>query len=192
MLSFGRLLSCECKEKVIEVKTVMKRRGKMKKNSIIASMMVICMAIIMFAPASVSAANVCNQISGDSVHTKTFYVTTSKGWFNNQSIKIKQSKGTLWYRKSYSGGYKKVKEYAGYYVTVRNAKTNRVYKYYNKDWEGASIKLSLGKNTKYKIRIEPCTLYSYGWARNYHATNWDWDPACVWSITKTKNVTLCR
>lgn len=151
----------------------------MKKSKIKVLIIAMCVAVFAMMPLTASAANTCSNISGNSKYTKTFTVTTGKGFITGQSIKFTQSKGTI------TGMWTK-KMYASYTITVRYAKSGKVYKrctWKGGNHTGASYKLKLGKNTKYRITIQPYTSY-----RGFNT----WITPCYWNVSKTRHITLCR
>ena len=167
----------------------------MKKNRRILTVVIaMLLAVTVITPVSVSAANVCSRISGNSDDPAvTFKITTGKGWISGQKVTMKQTKGQYRWKSSFTQKWKKpVSCYSRYLVTVRNAKTGKIYKYNEKVWKDKTMTLSLAKNQTYKVTVKPdgpniSPLRNL--ARNA-STEWYW--LSYWEITKTRNISLCR
>ena len=171
----------------------------MKKTlrKLIASALLMTLLLGSFS-SDVQAANTCKQVSGNVKGAVTFEVTTGSGWLLGQYLTLSQSKG-----EAYSGNYAfkngtTYKIYGAYCVSFKRLSgKGSVPKSFV--WKSGSVKIKLGKKTKYRITITPLTdsfyynkvphylKYSY---KNQFNKNWKRVP--TWTVKKTKNITLCR
>ena len=133
------------------------------------------------------AGNVCSEIKGSPRKTTSFTVTTGSGWLLGQKITLTQQKGTA--LGQYCGHYNKPYSTYGYfYVTIQrisgSGKTPSPI-----SWYGKNCSISLGKNSTYKITVEPLdeSMYMKHIFRGFK----EWKSYPVWSVKKVRNITLC-
>ena len=156
-------------------------------KKIVTLVLVAVMSVFAFS-ATVSAANVCSYISGNSNNSKTFYATTDNWWLTNRRVKISQSKGSAWKDSVKGGG--SYSTYAYFTVKVSDGKNySKTYK-----MKGNNITVTLPrKNTKYAIAVIPGSRATMRISMG--STNrWfnGWRAPARWAVTKTNHIDLCN
>lgn len=136
-----------------------------------------------------NAANVCTTVKGSGNYGKktTFYATTNKNWISGKKITLTAKQGTYML---YDETGKHRKSYGWYTVKVTDTKTNKVV--LNKKWNNEkTFKIALPKKSrKYKIVVTANTKEQ---CASHFIRAWEgWVKAPTWSISKTKNITLCK
>ena len=172
------------------------------KRKLSSLVLIIAVTMLLLFTATIqeaSAANTCQEIDGySSWNSVTFTVNTGSGWLLGQSLTLTQSKGTihfLQYRPIRGNAYSNVNVYGIYYVTVRDAKSGKIWKKYNKKrWDDKNFKIKLGKKKSYTVTVTPADIYIY------NVKHWEpilgkdrsWKTDSKWWVKKTRNISLCR
>lgn len=160
-----------------------------KRKTFLAVVAAILIATFIAGAVPVNAANVCYNIDGDCSSSETFTVKTDKGWFNNQYITLRQTKGKMRFARATFTDvkYKTVNMYATYYVTVYDNSRHK-YVMKNKTWKNGSMKIKLQKYSSYSVTLTPETRYTYWFV--YSSDKWT--KKAKWDVRKTKHCTYCQ
>lgn len=154
----------------------------MKRILAIFWLVIVCFSMI----SSVSAANVCGNISGNAGATKTFTINTGSRFFGDK-VKFTQTKGTYKYNTLLSRGKMKT-DYMYYKVFYRIKGTSS---WEMKAWKGKkNLTLSLKKNKEYEVQVVPYSSIDMGFQVGKTIT--EWTKLSTWSITSTKGINYCN
>ena len=154
----------------------------------IISMVLLTVIVFSVFSVTVSAANACSYIFGNSNNSKTFYATTDNWWLTNGKIKITQSKGTAT-KDSYKGGG----TYSTYsYFTIRVSDGKGYSKTYSMTGKSRTVTLPK-RNTRYSITVTPgsnATMrISMGSINRWFSS---WKSPAYWEVSKTKHIDMCN
>lgn len=169
------------------------RKNTQVLHAVIAFMLVIVLSMIT-GMTNVNAANECKGISGTCAGQESFVVDTSSGWFDNQAVKLTQTKGDYTYETMMLSGASKYtykKHYGIYYVTVTDSLGNTVLD--NCVWSSKSMSIKLDKNTSYTITVTPETdgnVYSRAYTHGFKVGK-GWTSLSTWKVSKTRKVSNC-
>lgn len=158
----------------------------LKKAAVLFSLLLLLFTTLC-TPAS--AANVCSVVRGNPATTTTFTVKTNKG-FTGQKITLKQSgKGVAW-GQTLSAKRKKYNAYATYKVKYTDMTTGKtVYK----TWYTKTCSLYLKANRTYKVTVYYDSVGQLTRYRSlFNGGFFGWEKMPSWSVTKTRNITLCH
>ena len=189
-------------------------------RTVSAFLMVVLLTGGFFAKSMEShAASVCSQISGKSTATTVFYVNTGSRWILKDVMKFSQTKGVM--NTSYSTTNAisgTVTIYEIYTIKIQKLnKNNKVISTVYKTFNQETCKISLDKNSKYKITVTPEYITHVNKIKNTKNGSWvyqktnpykggfynaltsknDWVPrgwkkASTWKVTSTKGINDCR
>ena len=183
-------------------------------------LMVVLLVGAFFAnPMQSHAASACSQISGKSTAVTVFYVNTGSRCILKDVMQFSQTKGVM--NTSYATTTpinKTVTIYEIYTIKIQKLnKSNKVISTTYKTFNQETCKISLDKNSRYKITVTPEYITHANKIKNtkngkwvYQKTNpykgglWntltsknDWVPrgwkkASTWKVTSTKGINDCR
>ena len=154
----------------------------MKRFLAILLVVIVCFSMI----ASVSAANVCGNISGNAKSTKTFTINTGSRWLGSDKVKFTQTKGTYEYRTLLSSSKTKT-DYMCYKVSYRIKGTSA---WTTKQWKGKNLTLSLKKNKVYEVKVVPFSNIDMSVQTGRQIRSWK--KTATWSVTSTKGIISCN
>ena len=171
-------------------------------------MLIILTLMSTFAVDGFAASNVCSSAKGNSAKTTTFQVTTGGTTFGAKPyITLSQSKGKMkiYVLRLDGRDYETEKQTYDYYlVTLRNLDNGSVKKI---KWEGSQTKkITLDKNSRYQITVEPYGVrydYAFDYGPAFNPYPWAifpfkcWSPLawinnCSWKVAAYNQIKSCK
>lgn len=151
----------------------------------LALVLVLCLSL----SAEVFAANVCQEIKGNSNKSVTFRIITGKRFLFKDKVTFRQDKGTLLFSNWSGSKEKRVAAYDTFTIRYRKEGSST--------WKTATMKngsctIKLDYNSTYIVTVTPASLTELQFRYFLKGAIEHWEKPAAWRIGKTKGVTLCQ
>lgn len=159
----------------------------MKKTTKRILTLVMLVAMCLSMAMSVSAANVCSQITGSTATTRTFKVKTGKRFLLSDKLTFKQSKGVLRYE-TLGGREKTFNAYDTFCIRYQKEGSSTVK---TAELKNGSCSIKLDKNSTYIVTVSSEGHGALQVRYIFKGLIGDWQKNPTWKVSKTAGIDFC-